>query len=319
VLAPAPDRLLAISIYVDSRELRAVLVNLQESVLAEEARALGVEAGNRQLGDAIRTLARSLSGRVPARSTLVGASLSLVGTVNPRTRTWVSAARWPKLRGLDLSGLESRIGFPIVLRRTNDVELAYFLECNPHLAAVNALLLHWGFGIGSAVSFRGIPLSSSLGRFGEIGHSRVGSGGDAPCLCGSRGCLEATAALWALHPLLQRRLGRLPEDERALGPLLGSRGLLELPELRQALQGVQAALHTLYLIFYPDVILLSGPFPENGAVFGELARGFTRSLPDYAKGAVKLAAIPGGMGGCRLGGASPLFRDSLRRALRRKP
>jgi transcriptional regulator of PTS gene len=330
LLVPRPDRMAAISIYVDSRELKGALVNLDESILAEEFRTVPADAGNSALSAAIFGLARSLRRSVPRTARLVGASVSLVGTVNPRTATWVSAARWPKLSDLDLSKAEARLGFPVALRRTNETELEYWLACNPDAAGKSVVLLHWGFGIGSAVSYRGELLASSIGRFGEIGHIRLGGraggrpggrrrgGGAAACVCGSTGCLETQAALWALLPRLRARLGRLPEDEGELAPLLSDPRLLAVPVVREALLAVQDALLVLHRIFYPDIVLLSGPLPENPRIFARLAEGFHRSLPGYARGSVDFAAIPGGMNGCRRGGASPLFRDTLRETLRRR-
>jgi len=318
ILLHRPDRLSAISIYVDSRELKGVLVNLEESILAEQARQMPADAGNRALSGAVLGLARSLRRRVPRAGELAGASLSLVGTVNPRTATWVSAARWPMLADLNLSGLEARLGFPVLLRRTNETELEYWLACNPDAAGKSVVLLHWGFGIGSAVSHRGALLASSIGRFGEIGHIRLGAGGRARCVCGSTGCLETQAALWTLLPRLRAALGSLPEDERQLAPALNDPKLLAVPAVRKALRAVQEALLVLHRIFYPDIVLLSGPLPENPRIFARLAEGFRRSLPSYARGSVDLAVIPGGMNGCRRGGASPLFRDTLREMLRRR-
>jgi predicted NBD/HSP70 family sugar kinase len=334
ILVPRHDRLAAISIYVDSRELKGVLVGLDESILAEESRPVPADAGNRALSGAIFGLARSLRLGVPRTARLVGASVSLVGTVNPRTATWVSAARWPKLSDLDLSKAGVRLGFPVALRKTNETELEYWLASNPDAAEKSVVLLHWGFGIGSAVSYRGELLASSIGRFGEIGHirlggmsvgrqgsrqgSRRGSGVDAACVCGSTGCLETQAALWALLPRLRARLGALPEDEGELAPILSDPRLLAVPVVRHALLAVQDALLVLHRIFYPDIVLLSGPLVENPVVFDRLVDGFKRSLPGYARGSVQLAVIPGGMGGCRRGGASPLFRDTLRKALRRR-
>jgi transcriptional regulator of PTS gene len=317
-LSPRPERYMAISVYIDSRHLSGVLVTLKEEVIAEETRVLPPETGNAQMIAAIRGILKRLSGGVPGGSEIVGAGLSLVGTVNARTRTWVGAARWPRLHDLDLSALEAQVDFPLFIRRTNEAELEYFLSCHPRTASSSALLLHWGFGIGSAVAFRGALLGSSLGRFGEIGHTPSLRASGAACLCGSRGCLETVAALWSLMPVIESRLGAVPEDERELAPLLGDSRLADVPELHTALGAVQDALLVLTMIFYPDWIILSGPFTQNTAVFRRLTEGLRRSLPEYARSTSRFAVIPGGMPGCRRGGANPLFRVALARALRRK-
>lgn len=317
VLAPRPDRLQAISLYVDARKLKAVLLNMDEEPTAEESRTVPARAGNREIFSAIRELLERLPERMQRGSTLVGANLALVGTVNPRTRVWVRAARWPRLADLDLSTLEKQVGLRVMLRRTNDAELEYQLQSAPREFGQCALLLHWGFGIGSAVSFHGETLTSSLGRFGEIGHVRLDPESSARCLCGSRGCLETTAALWALLPALRRSLTTLPADEPGLAPLLAESRILALPQIRHALVSVRDALLVLYQIFHPDTVLLSGPFTENPAIFHRIADGFRRLLPSYASGAVSVLLVPAGMPGCRRGGANPLFRQALGRILKR--
>jgi transcriptional regulator of PTS gene len=200
----------------------------------------------------------------------------------------------------------------------NEAELAYFLDCNPRARAGTTLLLHWGFGIGSAASFRGELLTSSLGRFGEIGHARIGADPDAPCLCGLRGCLETAAALWALLPFFTEAVGQLPEDERELAPILGRPRLAALPQFERALSAVTEALVLLSVIFFPDTVLLAGPFSENPGVLRRLSARLRRALPDYARDSITITAIPGGMPGCRRGGANPIFRQALARALRRR-
>jgi predicted NBD/HSP70 family sugar kinase len=319
ILSVRADRFVALSVYVDSRELKGVVVNLQEEILAEDVRVLSAEAGNKELAASILDLLKKLSLRVPSGCELVGACLALVGTVNVRTRTWVSVARWPKLRDLAISDIEARVSFPVILRRTNDAELDYYLDCTPSAREGTTLLLHWGFGIGSAVAFRGTLLTSTIGRFGEIGHAHMEAAADAPCLCGQVGCLESVAALWALLPALRLKLGHeVPEDEKDLAPILGEAKNLALPEVKRAFHAVQDALGVLYMVFYPDTILLSGPFTDNSGVFRRLAEGLRGSLPAYAREAVSLGVIPGGMPGCRRGGVNPLFREALSLALRRK-
>lgn len=318
ILVTLPDRVSAISLYVESRDLKGVLVNLDGTSLAEEKRALPAAAENRDVSAALLDIARSLGRKAPAGSLLAGAGVSLVGTVNARTRTWVKIARWPRLRDLDLSRAPSRLGFPVLLQRTNEVELSSWLACHPDKASGSVLLLHWGFGIGAAVSYRGTMLESSVGMFGEIGHARLASDRNALCTCGSRGCLEAEAALWALLPALRARFGALPEDEKALAPLLGNPRALRVPAVRRALSAVHEALLVLQRLFDPDTILLSGPFVENSAVAGRLIEGLQRSLPAHARGSVGLEVIPAGMSGCRRDGASPLLRECLRELLRRK-
>ena len=197
------------------------------------------------------------------------------------------------------------------------MELEYQLECDGLAKNRNALLLHWGFGIGSAVSFHGRLLTSSIGRSGEIGHVRLDPRRRRRCLCGSRGCLETVASLWALLPIIRKQVGELPTIEQELAPLLADSRVRTLPEVREAFVAIQDALVVLFKIFYPDLVFLSGPFVSEMTAFTQVSEGFRKMLPRYAQEAVTIRSVPLGMPGCRRGGANPIFRSALGQTLRR--
>ncbi len=316
-----PDRIVAVSLAVESRCIRGALVDMAETPLAEAVQSLDADADNAAITRVLTELASQLAARRPPASQLVGAGLSLVGTVSPDELTWTGAARWPRLRNLHLAALGRRLRAPVLLRRSLDTALALHLEDGPAGRNRTLVLLHWGFGVGAAACYRGTILGSTIGRFGEIGHVPLRGGGRAGrrCLCGARGCLETEAALWALLPRLRRRLGPLPEDEGLLAAALAGPEVARLPEVRAAVRGIGAALVTLHRIFYPDVILLAGPLAENAAVFTALREEFRAGLPDYARGAVTLSVLGGGLAACRTGSARPLLAQALRPMLRRNP
>jgi predicted NBD/HSP70 family sugar kinase len=311
-------RFTAVSLCVESRELHAALVDLAGTVIASDARPLPALADNRHIAQGLAALIGNLAERAPPASRVVGAGLSLVGTVDPSGPTWISAARWPRLRSLDLRPLAARLGMPIRAGRTLDTALALALEGDATAADRTVALLHWGFGIGTAIAYRGTLLGSTLGRFGEIGHLRAASGGARRCTCGARGCLETEAALWALLPRLRRRIGSLPDDEQQLASALAEPGVAALPEVRSAVHAMLEGLVTLHRLFYPDTVLLVGPLAENPSVFRRLCDGFAAGLPDYAAGATTVRALPGGLAACRTRSAGPLLREALRRGLRRR-
>ncbi len=317
-IVPMPGRLVAVSLCVESRSLCASLVDLAGHVLASDACALEAGADGRTIERSLEALIGGLAGRAPKASRVVGAGLSLVGTVDPSGPTWVSAARWPLLRTLHLAPLARRIGLPVKASRSLDTALALHLEGGRSAADRTVALLHWGFGVGAAIAHRGTLLGSSLGRFGEIGHVRTPGGAGRRCACGARGCLETAAALWALLPRLRRRIGSLPDDEEKLATALAAPGIAALPEVRAAVRAVLDGLTTLHRLFYPDEVLLAGPLVENPAVFRRLADGFAAGLPDYAVGRTSLAILPGGLSACRTRSAGPLLRDALQAGLRRK-
>ena len=317
-IEPVPTRLAAISLCVESRELRASLVDLAGRVLAADERALEAGADTAAIARALVSLLGDLAAATPAGSRVVGAGLSLVGTVDPAGPTWVSAARWPRLRSLALAPLARRVGLSVRAGRALDTALALHLEADPSAAGRTVALLHWGFGIGAAIAHRGTLLGSSLGRFGEIGHVRTPGGSARRCACGALGCLETEAALWALLPRLRRRLGSLPDDEQSLAAALAAPDVADLPEVRAAVRAVLDGLTTIHRLFFPDEVLLAGPLVENPGVFHLIEDGFTAGLPDYAAGKTTLAVLAGGLSACRTRSAGPLLRDALRAGLARR-
>lgn len=65
-------------------------------------------------------------------------------------------------------------------------------------AVDDLLYIHYGNGIGCSMKAGGNYISGHAGRAGEFGHWHL-HGQERPCRCGGTGCLEAMAALPALH------------------------------------------------------------------------------------------------------------------------
>jgi predicted NBD/HSP70 family sugar kinase len=315
-LQPRLARYTALVIQGVSRRLKGVLVDLGYRTLAEAETRLDEKAGNDELEAGLSELTADLAGRNPAGSSLLCAGLCLPGTVNGREERWISAARWPGLDRLALSTLARRAGARLSIQRALDAELEYLLVNTPAYRRGNTLLFHWGYGIGSAYAHQGRVLRSTLGRFGEIGHVRLKGTGDKPCFCGSCGCLETEAALWALLPELRRRQPDTPEDEDLFAArLAGQRLLQDLPAVRRAAAHIRTALDLVYQVIYPDRILLFGPFFQSDELFTLLAEGFQDGLPAYARGSVSLERIASGRMGAVVGSSHRFFREALKKDL----
>ena len=71
------------------------------------------------------------------------------------------------------------------------------------------------------------------------------------------------------------------------------------------------SLSNLYKVFYPDRILLLGPFAEDKSISNELKSGFLAQIPEYARSSVELDVMPGFQGAVS-GSVYHLFRDALR-------
>ena len=314
-LLPNLNRCLVISIYVQSRELRGVLVNMGDEVLAEQTRVMEERADNAVFLDTCVSIFEELSSAIPPGSELLGVGLSLVGPVNPNTKMLSFAARWPKIRDLDFHELERRAGLPVSLNRIHESELQYLIEKNKAYKLCNVVLFHWGFGIGIACSQMGRLLSSSTGEFGEIGHTIIDPDSNKRCQCGRLGCLETEAALWALLPEIRKSSPDLEEHEEEYFELLRKPDTARLPAVRRALRFVILGVANVHRLLCPDRILFVGPFTENAEIFRALKQGFEESLFESEQGHVRLEIVRGGFSGCSFGSSYPMFRSRLKQLL----
>lgn len=107
--------------------------------------------------------------------------------------------------------LEAELGLPV--RVENDAAAAVWAEYAVgagHEAAIGALMLTLGTGVGGGLVMDGELVRGAHGLAGEFGHMIVAEGG-ARCPCGNNGCLEALAS--------GNAIGRSARDAVAAGTL----------------------------------------------------------------------------------------------------
>ena len=310
-LIPNYWRFSAISIYVISREIKGALVNLNGEILELQSILIPKEADNRHVIDEIRRILNRLISKLPEKSQLIGIGTSLPGTVNTGQGKWVSSARWPNLSNILLTELSLEFKVPLSLYRSLDPELEFLLFKNEEYRQGGTLIFHWGYGIGSAFALNGKVLKSSLGRFGEVGHWQVNVNSIKRCSCGSFGCLETEAALWAILPEIRGVFPDAPEDEPEFTDFIRNIDIGNLEVIKRSLVYVTMSLANLYKVLYPDRILLLGPFIEDSSIYEELKSGFLARIPEYARPLVELNIVSGFQGAVS-GSLYHLFREALR-------
>ena len=101
------------------------------------------------------------------------------------------------------------------------------------------------------------------------------------------------------------------EDEPDFTDFIRNIDIGNLEVIKRALGYVTMSLANLYKVFYPDRILLLGPFVENSSIYHELKSGFLALIPEYARHSVDLDVVYGFQGAVS-GSIYHLFRDALR-------
>jgi len=312
-LAVRAERIMVPVIQVISRDIRGVLLDLNGNEVGETSVTLdedAAEAGD--INEAFRDIAGYLIGEKPEGADIPGLGLSLPGIVDERSLRWISAARWPRLQGVDLHDLEAQTGLTVRLERNRQAELRTRLLRHPEDRDGGILYVSWGYGISSAYAQNGTVLSSAMGGFGDLGHWLVEAESRRKCLCGQTGCLEAYAALWALMPELKRAFPDATGDPRALEILFRTQDLSQLPRIEEATRLFALSLHNLFKAFFPDRIVLSGVFLANDWIYERVRRLFLSHLPAYAQGHVALELTDSDDHDAALGIAAPFFHEALR-------
>ncbi len=269
-LHPNWMRWVSISVFCVSMELRAVLINSADQVLADYAYRIPSSADNADIESLLTYLIRKILNKAQDKDKILGISLSVPGIVDSLQKEWVFSARWPRLRRLSLKNIQEHIGIPLEIRRQLDVQLECAILQEPKLKTGNTLLFHWGSGIGGAFASEGSIISSNTGIFCQIGHVSVHPESMKPCICGRIGCLETDAALWALAPDIERTYGIKPENEVDFVEFLKTHEIADKAYFRHALTSVAHALSHLQAILVPNYVLMYGSFLENEQIFNSL-------------------------------------------------
>jgi glucokinase len=152
----------------------------------------GPEGFVRSVVEVLREAEADLDGDI------LGIGLGCAGTVDWDRGAIIESPNLPiaqePLRGLVVQAL----GLPTVL--DNDANVAAFAEARVGAArgARHVIMLTLGTGVGGGIVLDGRIFRGASGSAGELGHTIV-MGGQDPCMCGRRGCLEAYASGTALE------------------------------------------------------------------------------------------------------------------------
>lgn len=261
-------------IRISSQTLICSAVNTKGDIIAEAKHRLSRECTNKEMTDQMIALFQEVKVSLNNNIELARLVCSIPGILDIESSRWLMSSRWSNIRDLNIkAGLDS-LGIPITVVRNLDCELIARTDVkNPS----NNLLIHWGYGVGSAYNEGINPVNSSSGRFGEIGHWEIDSSGDEtdndiPCRCGKTGCVETKCGLWSLWPLLTQTWPDIARDEESFEA--SKYPLLEHEAIRQAVDIMIWVVGNLYRTLFPSTILLAGPFFDNA----DLHKAFTQAL-----------------------------------------
>ncbi|MET9353232.1 ROK family transcriptional regulator [Streptomyces sp. NPDC006617] len=255
VLRLVPGAGHALGVHLDRDELRAVLVDLDGTVVAERRAPLDLGAGAETVLEGVARSAEELAaeglappdpqsadarprgGALAAAPTLLGLGVALPGPLDHVRGVLHRVTGFPEWDGYPLrDALERRLGVPVVVDKdTNAAALGLAVGgagneeggAGAVAGAGSFAYLHLGTGLGAGLVFGGGVHRGARTGAGEFGHQVVQLDGP-PCTCGARGCIEALC-------LAAVARGDLAEAARVLGA--GAANLAGLLDIDQVLLG----------------------------------------------------------------------------------
>lgn len=228
VLRLVPGAGHAVGVHLDRDALRAVLVDLAGTVVAERCAALdlgaGAEAVVAVVAGEVEALAKGVrgGGRTGAAGAdtaaaeslpaLLGVGVALPGPLDHTRGVLHRVTGFPEWDGFPLrDALARRLGVPVVVDKdTNAAALGLAVAGERGSFAY----LHLGTGLGAGLVIDGAVHRGARTGAGEFGHQVVQLDGP-PCGCGDRGCVEALC-------LAAVARGDLAEAARVLGIAAGN-------------------------------------------------------------------------------------------------
>ncbi|MFF5079067.1 ROK family protein [Actinoplanes sp. NPDC000266] len=201
VVRPESERVFVIAFDVAVDRLTAARVGLGGQILDRRSAARSRAGADLEtVVGRLAGLGRELIGAAPPRSVCAGVGAAYCGMIRPGDGMvrygpemgWVDQAFGAELaRALGL-------GLPVAVGNEAHLGALAEFERGAGRGSPDLVYLHGDVGVGGGILVGGKLLGGDGGYGCEVGHMLVNPAGGRPCLCGSRGCLEAETGEYAL-------------------------------------------------------------------------------------------------------------------------
>jgi len=265
---------------IDLGAMHAVvaLTDLAGRVLVRRRTDLSIASGPHTVLDAVVAEAHDLlASQQLSTDDLAGVGIGLPGPVEHTSGRPANPPIMPGWHDFDVPAY-IRESFDVTVLVDNDVNLMALGEQRMHWPSQeNLLFIKVSTGIGAGIIGNGQLQRGALGTAGDLGHVRVGRGGDVICRCGNVGCLEALAGA----PAIAAGLGLTAGGSGDVVRLVEAGDAATIAALRQAGRDLGEVLATCVSLLNPSVIVLGGALSAAGdhVLAGAREVVYSRSLP----------------------------------------
>ena len=259
LVAPRPDGPYVVAAEVDVDYLTTAAVGLGGTVLARNQHELTQGTTTPEIAaELICADVAALGQQVPPGAWLVGAGVSIPGTVRPDG--WVDQA--PNLHWRDApfgAVLMQALPDSVPLRFGNDANLGALAE---HLRGAargraHCVYLNGKVGVGGGIIADSVQLTGAGGFAGEIGHMVLDPAGPL-CSCGSNGCVETLVGEEALLRLAGHSGPVSREAVTEVFAAAATGDPMARTAVRTVARSLGLAVSNLINLFNPEVVIIGG-------------------------------------------------------------
>jgi glucokinase len=253
-----------LAVDIGASHVRIAICDLIGNIKRQEGAAIDVAEGPQVvLGWVVEAAQRLLRQLGHTGSDLLAIGIGLPGPVEYSSGRPTNPPIMPGWDRFDVPGwFASTFDVPVLV--DNDVNImalgehAYAWPDVDHMVFVKVAT-----GIGAGVISGGLLQRGAQGTAGDLGHVYVARGGDVPCTCGNRGCLEALASGPALGRALQLT-GLEAATSQDVVELVKHGNIDAIQAVRQAGRDIGEVLTTCVSLINPSVIVVGGALAQAG-------------------------------------------------------
>ncbi|HEX4223197.1 MAG TPA: ROK family transcriptional regulator [Pseudonocardiaceae bacterium] len=261
-----------------SRHVRIGAMDIGGNILHVEERPMNIDNEPERVLVEFAGMVGDLAGRYAFPGQWLGIGVGLPGPVDFTDGTVTLPSRMPGWRNFPARAfLSQHLDRPVVV--DNDANLLALGEFCAYTSVDTLVTVKAGTGIGSGLVLSGELHRGRSGVAGDISHVRIAAGGDNPCSCGNRGCLETVASGAALVAQLREK-GIAVRDTTDVMAAAEDGDPTATTAVRLAGLHLGEVLATVVNFANPDAVLLGGVLSGSEA-FVAAVRGalYERCLP----------------------------------------
>lgn len=262
-----PDSRYSIGIDLGRDYVRAVLTNLDSSIIEDKKKELSVITESEVLNVMKVLIEDLLNSQDSIRNKLLGVGFSLPGIVNEKELRLEIAANF-RLKNISFKELHDYFNVPIFLE--NEANAGALAESKLGIARDlnNLIYISVTEGIGGGILLSDDMYKGSQRRAGEIGHMCIIKNG-RQCNCGKKGCWETYASNRAL---IKDYNEKSKETAKSINEVierfqLGEEKAVQVVE--EYIDNLAEGIQSLVFIFNPDYIVIGGEISKYSHIFNE--------------------------------------------------